>query len=128
MQKDSERLRELSINHPSAWDMDRFRANWLLFVETLLKEEANSLIPSRRIRWQIEQTPAFQEVVADWDNMDGSHRLDAWKRLLLAAEEAYGRFCPPASSAASAAGWGARPFTWKILCSFSPAKSRGISS
>jgi Fe-S-cluster containining protein len=88
MQKDSERLDELSINHPSAWDIDRFRANWLLFVEALLKEEANLLIPSRRIRWQIEQTPAFQEVVADWDNMEGSHRLDAWKRLLLAAEGA----------------------------------------
>ncbi len=88
MQKDSERFDELSINHPSAWDIDRFRANWLLFVEALLKEEANLLIPSRRIRWQIEQTQAFQEVVSGWDNMEGSHRLDAWKRLLLAAEDA----------------------------------------
>ncbi len=88
MQKDSERPGEPSINHPSAWDIDRFRANWLAFVETLLKEEANLLIPSRRVRWQIEQTPAFQQVVADWDNMEGSHRLDAWKRLLLAAEDA----------------------------------------
>jgi Fe-S-cluster containining protein len=88
MQKESERLSELSINHPSAWDIDQFRANWFVFVEALLKEEANLLIPSRRIRWQIEQTPAFQEVVSGWDKMKGSHRLDAWKRLLLAAEDA----------------------------------------
>ncbi len=88
MQNDSERLSELSINHPSAWDIDQFRANWFVFLEALLKEEANLLIPSRRIRWQIEQTQAFQEVVSGWDNMEGSHRLDAWKRLLLAAEDA----------------------------------------
>ncbi|MGA2937492.1 MAG: YkgJ family cysteine cluster protein [Syntrophobacteraceae bacterium] len=88
MQKESERLSELSINHPSAWDIDQFRANWFDFVEALLKEEANLLIPSRRVRWQIEQTPVFQEVVSGWDKMKGSHRLDAWKRMLLGAEEA----------------------------------------
>ncbi len=88
MQEESEGISELSINHPSAWDIDRFRANWFVFVEALLKEETNLLIPSRRIRWQIEQTPAFQEVAAGWDKIKGSQRLDAWKRLLLAAEEA----------------------------------------
>ncbi|MGA2400760.1 MAG: YkgJ family cysteine cluster protein, partial [Syntrophobacteraceae bacterium] len=53
-----------------------------------LKEEASSLIPSRRIRYQIEQTPAFQEVVSGWDRISGPHRLAAWKRLLLAADQA----------------------------------------
>ncbi len=88
MQKDSERFSELSINHPSAWDIDQFWANWIVFVEALLKEEGNLLIPSRRIRWQIEQTPAFQEAVSGWDKMKGSLRFDAWKRLLPAAEDA----------------------------------------
>ncbi len=88
MPKDSERLCELSINHPSGWDIDQFRANWFVFLEALLKEEASLLIPARRIRSQIEQTPTFQEVVSGWDSMKGSHRLEAWKRLLLAAEDA----------------------------------------
>ena len=88
MEKESERLSDLSINHPSGWDLEQFRVNWFVFLESLLKEETTSLIPSRRLRYQIEQTPAFQEAVSGWEGMHGSNRLDAWKRLLLAADEA----------------------------------------
>jgi Fe-S-cluster containining protein len=76
------------IDNPSGWDAEQFRAKWSIFLEALLKEEASSLIPSRRIRFQIEQTPAFQEASAGWEQMEGRHRLDAWRRLLIAAEEA----------------------------------------
>ncbi len=79
---------DISVNHPAGWDIEQFRANWFVFLEALLKEEASSLIPSRRIRCQIEQTPVFQEVVSGWDRMNGPQRLAAWKRLLPAAEEA----------------------------------------
>jgi Fe-S-cluster containining protein len=88
---DSDKVRphsDLLLNHPSAWDAEQFRANWSVFLEALLKEEAGSLIPSRRIRFQIEQTPAFQEAFSGWGQMAGPQRLDAWKRLLVAAEEA----------------------------------------
>ena len=79
---------DLSANYPPGWDIEQFRANWFIFLESLLKEEASPLIPSRRIRCQIEQTPAFQEAVSAWDRMNGASRLAAWKRLLLAADEA----------------------------------------
>ncbi len=88
MTKEQDSVSELSINHPSVWDAGQFRANWCIFLESLLKEEASSLIPSRRIRCQIEQTSTFQSVLADWDGMNGQHRLEAWKRLLAAADEA----------------------------------------
>ncbi|MFZ0932129.1 MAG: YkgJ family cysteine cluster protein [Syntrophobacteraceae bacterium] len=88
MEKEFERLSDLSINHPSGWDLEQFQANWFVFLESLLKEEATSLIPSRRIRYQIEQTSTFQEVLSGWEGMHGSHRFAAWKRLLLAADEA----------------------------------------
>jgi Fe-S-cluster containining protein len=81
-------LSDAITNNPSTWDVERFRANWSVFLEALLKEEAGPLIPSRRIRFQIEQTSAFRETSATWEEMDGPHRLDAWKRLLLAADEA----------------------------------------
>jgi len=87
MAKESERLSDISINHPSSWDIEQFRAHWSVFIEALLKEEASTLIPSRRIRCQIEQTPAFREVVSGWGHLSGPGRLAAWKRLLLAAEE-----------------------------------------
>ncbi len=59
--KEPQGLSDLSINHPSAWDIEQFRANWYAFLESLLEEEASSLIPSRRMRCQIEQTTVFQE-------------------------------------------------------------------
>ncbi len=90
MQKEplANNLSDLSIGHPSMWDIDEFRANWHSFLEALIKEEARSLIPSRRIRCQVEQTPAFQEIASSWTDIRQSQRLDAWKRLLVAAEEA----------------------------------------
>lgn len=88
MTKEPERLSDLSINHPSGWDIDQFRANWSAVLEALIKEEASSLVPARRIRWQIEQTPVFQEVASGWNALNGFQRFDGWKRLLLAAEEA----------------------------------------
>ena len=88
MKKESERLSGLSINHPAEWDADEFQANWTAFLEALLREEAGSLVPSRRLRRQIEQTPVFREVASNWPAIEGPHRLDAWKRLLLAAEDA----------------------------------------
>jgi Fe-S-cluster containining protein len=90
MQKEpvGKQLSDLAINHPSMWDTEEFRANWQVFLESLLKEEAGLLIPSRRIRCQIEQTQAFKEIMSGWAVIEGPRRLDAWKRLLLAAEEA----------------------------------------
>jgi Fe-S-cluster containining protein len=77
-----------SINHPSLWDIEQFEANWSVFVEALMKEEASLLIPSARIRWQIEHCETFLEVHSNWESMDPNNRLDAWKRLLVAAEQA----------------------------------------
>ena len=78
----------LSINHPAIWDIDQFEANWSVFLEALMKEEASLLIPSARIRRQIEHCEVFLEVHSNWERMDAPHRLSAWKRLLVAAEEA----------------------------------------
>lgn len=78
----------LSITHPSLWDGERFEANWSVCLETLVKEEASSLIPAARIRRQIEQCEVYLEVRANWESIDPAKRLDAWKRLLVAAEQA----------------------------------------
>ena len=79
-------------NHPSEWNLDQFRANWFTFFESIIKD--SSLIPSLRMRYQIEQTDVFREVVSGWEKMDGAQRLDAWKRLLLCAEESSREMLP----------------------------------
>lgn len=94
MRKVSEHSVKPLLDHPAEWDADRFRENWDAFVENLLKEKAGSLIPARRIRRQIERTPAFVEAAGGWDNMNGACRIDAWRRLLVAAEESCHRVLP----------------------------------
>ena len=53
-----------------------------------MKEEASLLIPSARIRWQVENCEVSREVHSNWEKMDPDNRLKNWKRLLVAAEEA----------------------------------------
>ncbi|MGC8494637.1 MAG: YkgJ family cysteine cluster protein [Syntrophobacteraceae bacterium] len=77
-----------SIAHPSLWDIDLFEQNWSIFLDTLMREEASTLIPAARIRWQIEHCEAFLDVHSNWESIAPDQRLEAWKRLLLAAEEA----------------------------------------
>ena len=79
--------------HPAAWGINEFRANWFAFLESVVKENGSS-IPAKRIRCQIEQTPAFQEIVAGWEKMDGGRRLETWKQLLLLVEDAVREILP----------------------------------
>jgi Fe-S-cluster containining protein len=93
MKKDSDPLTDFATSHPAGWSTDEFRANWFIVLESLVKEN-ESHIPFRRIHYQIEQTPEFQETVAEWGNMDGSRRLEAWKQLLVLAENASREILP----------------------------------
>jgi Fe-S-cluster containining protein len=79
--------------HPAGWSMDEFRTNWFSFLESIVKENS-SLIPPGRIRYQVEQTPAFQKTVAEWEKLDSLGRLEAWKQLLVMAENATREILP----------------------------------
>ncbi len=93
MTKNSELLPDFLTNHPSGWDVEQFQANWFSFLESIVKENS-SLMPRRRIQYQIEQATAFGEIVSGWAEMSDTRRLDAWKRLLLVAEESAGEILP----------------------------------
>ncbi len=93
MKNDVESVFDFSTNHPSGWNIEQFRANWFSFLEALSKE-CSSLVPQRRMRYQIEQTSTFKEIASGWDAMNGSQRLDAWKRLLVSAEGATQEILP----------------------------------
>jgi Fe-S-cluster containining protein len=73
-------------SHPTQWDEEAFRRNWSEFLHMLVKENESAL-PFKRIQYQVEQSPIFQEVLVRWSGMSGAERLGAWKRLLQAAEE-----------------------------------------
>lgn len=86
MEEKKNHLSDFSSNHPSGWSIEEFRTNWEVFVEAIIAENSSSLVPRKRIRHQIEQTPAFQDMVSRWSKMNGTERLGAWKKLLSAAE------------------------------------------
>lgn len=92
MEKNTD-LNAFSSNHPSGWNVEQFRTNWFSFLESLVKENG-SLVPSRRIRRQIEQDAYFLDIVAGWEGMNSGQRLSAWKRLLMCAEKASQEFLP----------------------------------
>jgi Fe-S-cluster containining protein len=93
MEKNVDPSDDFSSTPPAGWSLDEFRTNWSAFLDTIVKENG-SLVPARRVRFQIEQAPAFQQIVAGWEKMDGRQRLEAWKQLLLLAENTSGEILP----------------------------------
>lgn len=69
------------VDSPTFWDGAAFRRNWENFLESSVQDIPSGL-PLKRVRFQVEQTALFQEIVRNWDEWDGSARLSAWKRLL----------------------------------------------
>lgn len=78
---------------PSEWSREQFQANWFVLLEEIAKEN-DSPAPPRRIRHQVERTPAFRDILAGWNEMSGTARLDAWKRLLASADSASTEILP----------------------------------
>ena len=78
---------------PDQWTIEQFEAYWAAFLKALAKETGPAL-PEKRIRYQIEQTPACRDIMARWEKMNGSQRTDAWKALLAATERATQELLP----------------------------------
>jgi Fe-S-cluster containining protein len=94
MEKKADHPSDFSPNNPFGWDSEEFRAKWHIFLESIVEENSSSLVPRKRIRYQIEQTSSFRDIAAGWNKMNGSQRLDAWKKLLVAAEESSREILP----------------------------------
>lgn len=86
MKKETDPI-DFSTSHPAGWSVEQFRTYWFAFLESIVKEN-NAPVPSQRIRRQIEQSPDFLDIVAGWEKMNDGQRLDAWKKLLVCAENA----------------------------------------
>ncbi len=86
MEKKADHTSDFSPNNPFGWDAEQFLDMWHVFLESIVEENSSSLVPRKRVRYQIEQSSSFRDIAAGWDKMDGSQRLNAWKDLLAAAE------------------------------------------
>lgn len=66
---------------PADWDIDTLRSNWIEVLQSLTQDASVSL-PLKRIQYQVERSPLYQDIMARWGDMGGEERFAAWKNLL----------------------------------------------
>lgn len=76
----------LLIDSPAYWGEETLRKKWMDYLESSIRS-GEITIPVKRFQRQIENTIDYRETMQDWNKMDGSARLNAWKRLLEALEK-----------------------------------------
>lgn len=76
-----------SIGYPAEWDSDTLRQNWLKHMQALVDEQEIS-IPLKRIKYQLEQSTVYHDIMQRWPKMDGNQRLKAWKILQEYSDQA----------------------------------------
>jgi len=74
---------KLLIDSPAYWDEETLRKKWMDYLESFISS-GEITMPIERFQRQIESTADYLETMQDWNKMDGSARLNAWKRLIEA--------------------------------------------
>jgi Fe-S-cluster containining protein len=75
----------LLIDSPAYWDKDTLAQRWKEFLE-YRASQSGSTVPVKRLQLQLERLTEYMEMIGGWSKMNGSARLNAWKRLLEASE------------------------------------------
>jgi Fe-S-cluster containining protein len=70
---------------PATWNVESLHRNWIETLQATARKE-NLSIPAKRLQIQSEQASVYQEVSRRWLQMDGTTKIQSWKRLLEAAE------------------------------------------
>lgn len=67
---------------PANWERDRMqRELFERLMEAAVEEELR--LSSARLRYEVEQSAACQELLQRWPGMNGAKRMEAWKELLV---------------------------------------------
>ncbi|NSW85844.1 MAG: YkgJ family cysteine cluster protein [Syntrophobacteraceae bacterium] len=80
-------------SHPSDWDTEALKRNCSRFLASL-KEENETSVPLKRLQYQMEENAVYQEILKRWDALNGSQRIDSWRRLLDIGEKVMGDVLP----------------------------------
>ena len=79
--------------YPAAWSRETLRENWITYLEALLKD-SKTVLPLKRILYQMEQNAVYQDTMARWEAMNETDRMDAWKKLIRSSEEVFKEVLP----------------------------------
>lgn len=82
-----------STRNPAEWDLDTFLGNVSEFLDDVVREMKTSL-PVSRVRYQMAQESAYQEMLREWTGWTGPRRLEAWRKIPEMAERAIREVLP----------------------------------
>lgn len=85
--------RDIDVNYPGSWSQETMRRNWMEHLEAMAAESRSSL-PLRRVQYQVEQNPVFQDAFVRWPRMKDTERFKAWKSLLECSENVLKEILP----------------------------------
>jgi Fe-S-cluster containining protein len=75
----------LLLDSPVHWGEGTLLQKWHEFLE-YRASQSDGTIAVKRLQLQLEQLTEYLEIIRGWSKMNGSARLNAWRRLLEAAE------------------------------------------
>jgi Fe-S-cluster containining protein len=78
---------------PTEWSAERFEEQWRAYLASLIATNEIPL-PPERIRFQAEDTPAYQIASGTWGEMNGDERVRAWHDLLQSVPQALAEVSP----------------------------------
>ncbi|MHC1744774.1 MAG: YkgJ family cysteine cluster protein [Syntrophobacteraceae bacterium] len=82
-----------SARNPAEWDLETLLGNVTDFLDDVVRE-TDTPLPVARVRYQVEQEHAYQEMLRQWSRWTGPQRLDAWKKIPEMAERAIREVLP----------------------------------
>ena len=71
--------------YPGDWNEEALRKNVGEYVARLAEQE-EIYLSFKRIRFQVEDSPIYRELIRRWPTMTGTQRLEGWRGLLEAIE------------------------------------------
>lgn len=71
----------ISTGSPVLWDHRTFLSRFDEFLK-VVAENDETKIPLKRLQYQMEQNPVYQDASTRWEGMKGTERFETWKKLL----------------------------------------------
>lgn len=94
MNASDEKPRESSgAGHPASWNEATVLQNWVEYLDAVVRD-SGTILPVKRIRYQVERSAVYMDVIRRWPRMSDPERVDAWKQLIASSEQVMREILP----------------------------------
>ena len=87
MNASNEQPREDSgAGYPASWNEETLLHNWIDYLTALVRD-CGTILPIKRIRYQVERSTDYLDIVRRWPRMSDLEKANAWKKLIVSGEK-----------------------------------------